>query len=103
MDENLDLFTKGEFSTTALVDSATSSYFSLSGIFDERYENLFDGYAEGQSSGGRKYCLRVQTAEADELRVGDRLRIQDRNYQIVSLEPKFDGSLTYLILKQDFK
>ena len=137
--ENLDFFTKGEFSTVAIVvrrvssgkhganapapfggecealvadeaymrtsplfvtrkptDSATSGFTELSGIFDENYQDF------GEYSEGRKYCLQVQTTEAERLKKGDCLTIYGKNYAIVSFEPKQDGKLTSIVLKQDF-
>ena len=94
--ENLDFFTKGEFSTVAIVDSATSQLSEVSGIFDEDYQDF------GEYSEGRKYCLQAQTAELESLKRGDRLTIYGKKYAIVSFEPKQDGKLTSVVLKQDF-
>ena len=91
--ENLDFFTKGEFSTVAIVVRFASE---ISGIFDENYQDF------GEYSEGRKYCLQVQTTEAERLKKGDCLTIYGKNYAIVSFEPKQDGKLTSVVLKQDF-
>lgn len=99
--EDLAIFTKGEFADIATVDSSASAITELSGIFDENYQDMF-GYGETQTAEGRKFCFRVQTAEIEGLRQGDLLTIKGKNYQIVSLQPKDDGKLTNIILKQDF-
>ena len=99
--ENLDIFTGGEFSDRATVDSPTSALTELSGIFDENYQDIFDSYGS-QSAEGRKFCFKVQTAKIETLRKGDRLNIKSKNYLITSLQPKDDGKLTNIILKQNF-
>ncbi len=98
--ENLDIFTNGEFSDRAIVNSPTSDLRSLSGIFDENYQDMF-GYGETQTAEGRKFCFKVQTREIETLRNGDRLTIKGKNYLITSMQPKDDGKLTNIILKQE--
>lgn len=99
--EDLDIFTKGEFSSTAIVQSVNSAITELSGIFDQNYQDVFGGF-DSQPTEGRKFCLKVQTQEIAGLRQGDKLAINSQNYQIVSLQPTHDGKLTNIILKQDF-
>lgn len=98
--EDLDDFTNNEFSTIATVTSANSSLTELTGIFDENYQDMFGGF-ESQPAEGRKFCFRVQTQLITGFRHGDRLTIDNNNYQIVSLQPQHDGKLTNIILKQD--
>lgn len=107
--EDLDIFTGGEFSDRAIVTPLSSTSpllggteggWELSGIFDENYQDMFD--VGSQTAEGRKYCFRVQTQEITDLRQGDRLTIKSKNYLITSLQPKDDGKLTNIILKQDF-
>ncbi|MEM8828768.1 MAG: head-tail joining protein [Cyanobacteria bacterium P01_G01_bin.19] len=100
-DEDLGIFTNGEFSTIAIVNSATSSLSELSGIFDENYQDMFGGFDNPQTAEGRKFCFQVQTELAADLRHGDRLTIKSKNYLITSMQPKHDGKLTHIILKQD--
>ena len=99
--EDLDIFTSGEFSTVATVESANSSQVELSGIFDENYQDMFGGFTDSQSE-GRKFCFQVQTLALEGIGRSDRLTIEGKKYQIVSLQPQHDGKLTYLVLKQDF-
>ena len=101
MFEDLDVFTHQEFSTIAQVDSATAVLIELSGIFDENYQDMFSGFGN-QGSEGRNFCFKVQTSFTDGLKRGDRLTINGKTYQIVSLQPMHDGKLTNIILKQDF-
>ncbi|NJO98986.1 MAG: hypothetical protein HC764_25815 [Pleurocapsa sp. CRU_1_2] len=96
--EDLSLFTDGEFSTLSTVSSATSSLSTLSGIFDENYQSAFGEFPSEIE--GRKYCFQVQSQLAQDLRHGDRLEINSKTYQIVGKQPKCDGKLTELILKQ---
>lgn len=100
LEEDLDIFTKGEFSIIAVVTSATSSRSEVQGIFDDNYQAMF-GLASQQAE-GRNYCLKVQTQEVEGLRQGDLLKIRNKKYQIVSLQPTCDGKITDLILKEDF-
>ena len=102
--EDLDVFTAGEFSTIAQVDSATSSLTELSGIFDESYQDMFGGIEAltDTTSEGRKFCFQVQTSQTEDLHRGDRLTVYGKNYQITGLRPQHDGKITHLILKQDF-
>ncbi len=97
--EDLDIFTGGEFSDRAIIDSPTSDLRSLSGIFDENYQDIFD--VGSQTAEGRKFCFKVQTNQVKDLRHGDRLTIKSKNYLITSLQPKDDGKLTNIILKQE--
>ena len=93
-DENLDIFTQGEFSTVALVNGTTE----LTGIFDQNYQAMFDQFAS-QSVEGRRFCFRVQTKLIEDLEHGDRLTIKDKSYQVVGIEPVYDGAITEIILK----
>ncbi len=93
--ENLDFFTQNEFSTVAAVNSVTATFLTLSGIFDQSYEDLF-----GELATGRKFVFKVQTQLAIELRSGDRLIIDAKAYQIVEFNPIGDGKLTNIILKE---
>jgi hypothetical protein len=96
--EDLSLFTDGEFGTLSTVSSSTSNLTELSGIFDENYQSAFGEFS--QDIEGRKYCFQAQTQLVNDLRHGDRLEINSKTYQIVGKQPKFDGKLTELILKQ---
>ncbi|MEM7756571.1 MAG: head-tail joining protein [Cyanobacteria bacterium P01_A01_bin.40] len=106
--ENLDDFTDNEFSTTATVTPLSSTSplaggTELTGIFDENYQDMFGSLSEhGHTAEGRKFCFQVQTGQIDDLRHGDRLTINSKNYQVASIQPKHDGKLSNIILKQDF-
>lgn len=108
-EEDLDIFTAGDFSTLAMVTplSATSTLLGgteggeLSGIFDENYQDMFGDF-QSQTAEGRNFCFKVQTKMVEDLRNGDRLTIKSKNYLITSMQPTHDGKLTHIILKQDF-
>ncbi|NJR46339.1 MAG: hypothetical protein HC775_11450 [Hyellaceae cyanobacterium CSU_1_1] len=80
------------------VSSGPSSLSTLSGIFDENYQSAFGEFSHIVE--GRKYCFQVQSELAQDLGHGDRLQILGKTYQIVGKQPKFDGKLSELILKQ---
>jgi hypothetical protein len=92
--ENLAILTAGEFSDLAAVTSATALLTEISGIFDERYEPMFDGLSEG-----RKISFLVETAKTVGLHHGDRLTIKGKEYKITELNPIDDGKLTKIFLK----
>lgn len=91
---DLDIFVAGEFSDRALIFRTGAV---ISGIFDERYEAVFEQYSSTAS--GRLITFLITSAEADDLRSSDRLTIKNKDYLIVSLSPTYDGKLTRLVLK----
>jgi hypothetical protein len=93
--ENLDLFTGGEFSEVATIDSATATEISISGIFDKNYQAMFDGISEG-----RQISFLTQTALTDGLKHGDRLTIKIITYKIAEIKPLHDGAFTLILLKE---
>lgn len=93
--EDLDLYTGGEFSVLASIDSATSTETSISGIFDKNYQAMFDGISEG-----RQISFLCRTDLSEGLRHGDRLSIKNIDYQIMEIKPVDDGALTLILLKQ---
>jgi hypothetical protein len=95
--ENLDIFTAGEFSDLAAVVSSTALLTQISGIFDERYEPMFDTF--GSSVEGRRISFLVETALSVGLHHGDRLTIKGKQYKIIELNPIDDGKLTRILLK----
>lgn len=88
--EELAFFTEGEFSDIARLSTGVE----VSGIFDENYADVFDELIEG-----RKYCFQVQSIFAEHFRSRDRLEIKGKAYFIVSIQPKYDGALTNIVLK----
>ena len=97
--ENLDIFTKGFFSTTAYVHNTriVQAPSEITGIFDIRSEDMFE---PGQVAEGKKITLKVQTLEAKYLSQTDQLSIKGVNYQITSKEFLHDGKLVDLVLKE---
>jgi hypothetical protein len=93
--ENLDLYTGGEFSVLATIDSATATETSISGIFDKNYQAMFDGISEG-----RQISFLTRSDKGEGLRHGDRLTIKNIDYQITEIKPVDDGALTLILLKQ---
>lgn len=94
MIEDFSIFLAGEFSDRALI---VRTNVIISGIFDERYEAIFEQYSSTAS--GRLITFLITSAEADDLRKSDRLIINNKDYLIVALEPTYDGKLTKLVLK----
>jgi hypothetical protein len=94
--ENLNIFTAGEFSDLAAVTSATAVETEISGIFDERYEPMFDQY--GSTAEGRQITFLVQTAKTAGLHHGDRLTIKSKEYKVTEFNPIDDGKLTRILL-----
>ena len=93
--EDLNVFTGGEFGQTAIVNGV-----ELSGIFDGYYEQGFD-LASSQPTEGRKYCLKVQTKQVVGLNHGALVTTDDRQFEVVGVQPcRPDGKLTDLILKE---
>jgi hypothetical protein len=93
--ENLDLFTAGEFSDLAVIDSVTATELSITGIFDQNYQPMFDGISEGL-----QISFLTQTAKTNGLKHGDRLTINTNDYKVTELKPLHDGALTLISLKQ---
>ena len=94
-DDDLDIFTDGEFGQTAIVNG-----IELSGIFDEYYEESFD-LAKSQTTEGRKYCLKVNTRKVVGLNHGALVTSDSRQFEVVGVQPcRPDGKLTDLILKE---
>lgn len=96
--ENLDILTAGEFSDLAAVTSSTAVDTEISGIFDERYEGMFDQY--GSTAEGRQITFLVQTAKTAGLHHGDRLTIKGKEYKVTELKPVDDGKLTRIFLRE---
>ena len=93
--EDLSIFTDGEFSQVAIVNGV-----ELSGIFDEYYEEGFD-LANSQPTEGRKYCFKVNTLEVVGLNHGALVTTDGRDFEVVNIRPcRPDGKLTDLILKE---
>jgi hypothetical protein len=93
--ENLDLFTAGEFSEVAAINSATASEISISGIFDKNYQTMFDGISEG-----RAISFLAQSSKTIGLKHGDGLTIKTIPYKITEIKPCHDGALTLILLKE---
>ena len=105
INENLDVFTSGEFGQLCLIDGV-----EIWGIFDENYDTFF---AENPlNSDGKNITLLVQTNRVgvsdrspvlDEARIvahGNEVRVGDRLFSVVSIQPIDDGKFSNLILKE---
>ena len=90
MDEDLDIFTCGEFSSTAVINGV-----ELKGIFDESYAPAFDSGTEGV-----RISFLIQTTQAFDINHGDSLEMGDREFEVKSKQKIDDGKLTELILKE---
>ncbi|MDJ0900253.1 MAG: hypothetical protein QNJ55_15725 [Xenococcus sp. MO_188.B8] len=93
LEENLDIFTKGEFSSPALIDGV-----EVWGIFDEEYAQAFG--INTLNSEGRAISFQTQTSEITEVNHGSRVELNDRVYEVIQIQPIDDGKLTDLILKE---
>ena len=95
LQEDLSIFTEGEFSQVAIVNGV-----ELSGIFDEYYEEGFD-LASSQPTEGRKFCFKVNTLDVVGLNHGALVATNNRDFEVVGIQPcRPDNKLTDLILKE---
>ena len=92
-EENLDIFTKGEFSSLALIDGV-----EVWGIFDEEYAQAFG--MNTFNSEGRAISFQTQTSEIAAVKHGSRVELNNKVYEVVQIQPVDDGKLTDLILKE---
>ena len=92
-EENLDIFTKGEFSSPAVIDGV-----EVWGIFDEEYAQTFG--MNQFSSEGRAFSFQTQTAEITEVNHGSKVELNGKVYEVINIQPIDDGKLTDLILKE---
>ena len=92
-EENLDIFTKGEFSSLALIDGV-----EVWGIFDEEYAQAFG--MNTFNSEGRAISFQTQTSEIVEVEHGSEVELKGKAYEVVKIQPIDDGLLTDLILKE---
>ncbi len=91
-EEDLDIFTLGDFGQPALIDGV-----EVWGIFDENYEPIFDS---GIPTEGRNICFKVQTAQINRVNHGSNVTLNNRTFEVVNIKPIDDGKLTDLILKE---
>lgn len=91
--EDLDIFTKGEFGVAALINGR-----EIWGLFDESYEPVFDDL-KGES---KKITLMIKSEEAGGMRHGFPVELitNSRVFEIVGIQPFDDGKLTNLVLKE---
>ena len=92
-EENLDIFTKGEFASPALIDGV-----EVWGIFDEEYAQAF-GMNQFNSE-GRAFSFQTQTSELAAVNHGSRVELNGKGYEVIQIQPIDDGILTDLILKE---
>ena len=92
-EENLDIFTKGEFASPALIDGV-----EVWGIFDEEYAQAFG--INNFNSEGRAFSFQTQTSEITEVKHGSKVELDGKVYEVIQIQPIDDGKLTDLILKE---
>ena len=92
-EENLDIFTKGEFASAALIDGV-----EVWGIFDEEYAQAF-GINQFNSE-GRAFSFQTQTSEVKNVNHGSQVELNNKVYEVIKIQPIDDGKLTDLILKE---
>lgn len=93
IEEDLDLFVKGEFGIAAIINGA-----EIWGLFDESYEPSFDmGITES-----KKVTLQVVSGEIGGLSHGMSVELvtSSRLFEIVGIQPIDDGKLTNLVLRE---
>ncbi len=90
MQEDLSVFTEGEFSSTAVINGV-----ELKGIFDESYSPAFDSTTEGD-----RISFLIQTVQALEINHGDSVELEEREFEVKGKQKIEDGKLTELILKE---
>ena len=92
--ENLDIFTAGIFSDTAVIDGV-----EISGIFDEKHEPFFDTPIGGGAE-GRRMTFKVQTSRVSTVGHGSTVELKNRIFEVVGKQPTSDGKITELMLKE---
>jgi|GEM_PF-6184024 len=108
MDENLDIFTSGVFSSVAIIDGDR-----VSGIFDESYS---PGYETATVVEGDRITFLIQTIQANKVSHGDSLDFEEREFderpraadrrkgtrefEVIGKEKVGDGKMTELVLKE---
>lgn len=98
LNEDLDIFTKGEFGQLALVDGV-----EVSGIFDESYQQSFDfSTLSNFGAEGRNFTFKAQSDEVVAVEHGStvELLLTSRLFEVVGVQPIHDGKFTNLILKE---
>lgn len=98
--EELSVFTSGEFSVEATVESPTAINSTVSGIFDERHEPMLDMYG-GVEGTGLRITFKVQTSDIDGLRHSDAMAIAGKTYLVAGIHAVGDGKITELTLKEN--
>ncbi|MEM9271519.1 MAG: hypothetical protein AAGA80_00960 [Cyanobacteria bacterium P01_F01_bin.143] len=92
-EENLDVLTKGEFASPALIDG-----IEVWGIFDEESAQTFG--LDQFNSEGRAISFQTQTAEITFVNHGSKVELNSKVYKVTNIQPIDDGKLTDLILKE---
>ena len=92
-EENLDVFTKGEFASLAVIDG-----IEVWGIFDEESAQTFG--LDQFNSEGRVISFQTQTSEIAEVEHGSEVELNGKTYEVNEIRPIDDGKLTDLILKE---
>ena len=91
--ENLDLFIKGIFGETALIDGV-----EVWGLFDESYEPLFD--PSGLQTEGKNITFLVKTEAVFFVNHSSSVALRTRLFEVVNKKLIDDGKLTTLLLKE---
>ena len=92
LEENLDIFTSGEFGQAALIDGV-----EVWGIFDENYEPIMNSNIPTE---GKHICFQVQSNHIKDVNHGSEVKIYNRSFEVVNIKPIDDGLLTDLFLKE---
>lgn len=93
LQENLDLFVKGVFGETALIDGV-----EVWGLFDESYDPLFDGH--GLQTEGKNITFLVKTEAVFFVNHSSSVNLRSRFFEVISRKPIDDGKLTTLLLRE---
>lgn len=83
-----NVFVSGVFDRTVTLD-----YFAAQGIFDEEFDQIIE-------SEGRAITLTVSRGVADLLSHGSRAEVDDRQFEVIGIQPIDDGQYVDLILME---
>jgi hypothetical protein len=93
LQENLDLFVKGIFGETAIIDGV-----EVWGVMDENHEAMFGD--SGLSSEGKNITFLVKSSDIFFVNNGSSVSLRSRFFEVINSRLIDDGKLTLLVLKE---
>jgi hypothetical protein len=91
--ENLDLFVKGVFGETAIIDGV-----EVWGVMDENYDPMFD--SSGLIAEGKNITFLAKTLDTFFVEHFSSVRLRSRFFEVTNIRLIDDGRFTTLILKE---